>query len=232
MKKYLLVLLGLFILTTTTYSQELTEKEKARQEKEARKQAKENAKKEAKLKKAAKKDAKIADLRADYEEFLAEWEPIEANIGIAEVDTFFIHTNELFALLQRVEENTAFIEMVPEPYFDEEMGVTDTIWNAKNKNTNEPIAKNDALKVYSIATLNLTEAAARGVSLTAESVSALASLTSDPLKVLTIGKKVKQATKAIKMSVNVIPLIQRNIKENTEKLKYKKANEGQEVKEE
>ena len=29
MKKYLLVLLGLFILTTTTYSQELTEKEKA-----------------------------------------------------------------------------------------------------------------------------------------------------------------------------------------------------------
>ena len=46
---------------------------------------KENAKKEAKLKKAAKKDAKIADLRADYEEFLAEWEPIEANIGIAEV---------------------------------------------------------------------------------------------------------------------------------------------------
>ena len=149
----------------------------------------------------------------------------EANIGIAEVDTFFIHTNELFALLQRVEENTAFIEMVPEPYFDEEMGVTDTIWNAKNKNTNEPIAKNDALKVYSIATLNLTEAAARGVSLTAESVSALASLTSDPLKALTIGKKVKQATKAIKMSVNVIPLIQRNIKENTEKLKYKKANE-------
>ena len=224
MKKYLLVLLGLFVLTTTTYSQELTEKEKARQEKEARKQAKENAKKEAKLKKAAKKDAKIADLRADYEEFLAEWEPIEANIGIAEV--------ELFALLQRVEENTSFIEMVPEPYFDEEMGVTDTIWNAKNKNTNEPIAKNDALKVYSIATLNLTEAAARGVSLTAESVSALASLTSDPLKALTIGKKVKQATKAIKMSVNVIPLIQRNIKENTEKLKYKKANEGQEVKEE
>lgn len=52
MKKYLLVLLGLFVLTTTTYSQELTEKEKARQEKEARKQAKENAKKEAKLKKA------------------------------------------------------------------------------------------------------------------------------------------------------------------------------------
>ena len=30
MKKYLLVLLGLFVLTTTTYSQELTEKEKAR----------------------------------------------------------------------------------------------------------------------------------------------------------------------------------------------------------
>ena len=37
MKKYLLVLLGLFVLTTTTYSQELTEKEKARKEKEAKK---------------------------------------------------------------------------------------------------------------------------------------------------------------------------------------------------
>ena len=238
--------MGLLVFSATTvYAQELTEKEKERQEKEAKKQAKENAKKEAKLKKAAKKDAKNAQMHTDYEvffvvcffffefeEFLVEWTPIEANIGIAEVDTFFVHTNELFALLQQVEENTAFIEMVPEPYFDEEMGVTDTIWNAKNKKTDEPIAKNDALKVYSIATLNVTEAAARGVSLTAESVSALASLTSDPLKALTIGKKVKQATKAIKMSVNVIPLIQRNIKENTEKLKYKKANEGQEVKEE
>lgn len=121
--------------------------------------------------------------------------------------------------------------MVPEPYLDEEMGVTDTIWNAKNAKTGEPIAKNDALKVYTIAGLNLTEAAARGVSLTAESASALLSLTSDPLKALSIGKKVKQATKAIKMSVSVIPLIQRNIKENTEKLKYKKANEGQETKE-
>lgn len=182
MKKYLFVLLGLLVFSATTvYAQELTEKEKERQEKEAKKQAKENAKKEAKLKKAAKKDAKIAQLRTEYEEFLVEWTPIEANIGIAEVDTFFVHTNELFALLQQVEENTAFIEMVPEPYFDEEMGVTDTIWNAKNKKTDEPIAKNDALKVYSIATLNLTEAAARGVSLTAESVSALASLTSDPL---------------------------------------------------
>ena len=140
MKKYLFVLLGLLVFSATTvYAQELTEKEKERQEKEAKKQAKENAKKEAKLKKAAKKDAKIVQLRTEYEEFLVEWTPIEANIGIAEVDTFFVHTNELFALLQQVEENTAFIEMVPEPYFDEEMGVTDTIWNAKNKKTDEPI---------------------------------------------------------------------------------------------
>lgn len=232
MKKLLFMMLGAFLLSTTMVcAQELTAKEKAKQEKEAAKQAKENAKKEAKLKKAAKKDAKIADLRVEYTEFLKEWEPIEANVGIAEVDTFFVHTNELFALLATVEENTGFIEMVPEPYLDEEMGVTDTIWNAKNAKTGEPIAKNDALKVYTIAGLNLTEAAARGVSLTAESASALLSLTSDPLKALSIGKKVKQATKAIKMSVSVIPLIQRNIKENTEKLKYKKANEGQETKE-
>lgn len=86
MKKYLFVLLGLLVFSATTvYAQELTEKEKERQEKEAKKQAKENAKKEAKLKKAAKKDAKIAQLRTEYEEFLVEWTPIEANIGIAEV---------------------------------------------------------------------------------------------------------------------------------------------------
>ena len=233
MKKFLFILLGAFILSSTTvYAQELTAKEKAKQEKEAAKQAKENAKKEAKLKKAADKDVKIANLRVEYDQFLAEWEPIEATVGIAEVDTFFIHTNELFDLLRRVEENTGFIEMVPEASMNEEMGMMDTIWNARNKNTQEPIAKNDALKVYSIAALNLTEAAASGVSLTAESASALLSLTSDPMKALTIGKKVKKAGKAIKMSVNVIPLIQRNIKENTEKLKYKKANEGQEVAEE
>lgn len=90
MKKLLFMMLGAFLLSTTTVcAQELTAKEKAKQEKEAAKQAKENAKKEAKLKKAAKKDAKIADLRVEYTEFLKEWEPIEANVGIAEVDTFF-----------------------------------------------------------------------------------------------------------------------------------------------
>ena len=47
----------------------------------------------------------------------------------------------LFALLQRVEENTAFIEMVPEPYFDEEMGVTDTIWMPKTRIQTNPLPR-------------------------------------------------------------------------------------------
>lgn len=229
MKKYLFILLGIFVLSTTVYAQELTEKEKARQEKEAAKQEKENAKKEAKLKKAAKKQAKDAERRADYEAFLKEWEPIEANVGIAEVDTFFVHSNELFALLVSIEQNIGFIEMVPEPYFDEEMGVNDTIWNAKNKLTNEPIAKNDALKVYSLALLDATTATAGTVSLTAEGVSAIAALTGDPLKALTLGKQVKKVGKYIKTAGDILPLTIRNIKSNTEKLKYKKANEGQEV---
>ncbi|HBO05720.1 MULTISPECIES: hypothetical protein [Bacteroides] len=229
MKKYLFILLGIFVLSTTVYAQELTEKEKARQEKEAAKQEKENAKKEAKLKKAAKKQAKDAERRADYEAFLKEWEPIEANVGIAEVDTFFVHSNELFALLVSIEQNIGFIEMVPEPYFDEEMGVNDTIWNAKNKLTNEPIAKNDALKVYSLALLDATTATASTVSLTAEGVSAIAALTGDPLKALTLGKQVKKVGKYIKIAGDILPLTIRNIKSNTEKLKYKKANEGQEV---
>lgn len=160
---------------------------------------------------------------------MKEWEPIEANVGIAEVDTFFVHSNELFALLVSIEQNIGFIEMVPEPYFDEEMGVNDTIWNAKNKLTNEPIAKNDALKVYSLALLDATTATASTVSLTAEGVSAIAALTGDPLKALTLGKQVKKVGKYIKIAGDILPLTIRNIKSNTEKLKYKKANEGQEV---
>lgn len=235
MKKFLFMLLGAFMLSTTgVYAQELTAKEKAKQKKEAQKQEKKNAKKEAKIKKAKEKDAKIEKLRADYAEFLAEYQPIEANTEVAEVDSFFVHTNELFALLVKVEDNTGFIEMVPEPYFDEEMGTNDTIWNARNAKTGEPIKKSDALKTYTEATLDLTLAASQGLLLTTESVSALAALTADPSKALlalSSIKKVKQATKSINMSTKVIPLIQRNIKENTEKLKYKKANEGQEEKE-
>lgn len=227
MKKYLLILLGAFLLgTTTTYAQELTAKEKARQEKEAAKQEKENAKKDAKMKKAADKDARIENLRIRYEQFLTEWEPIEANTGVSEVDTFFINTNELFELLCSVEQNIGFIEMLPDPYFDEEMGVHDTAWIARHKVTGEEIKKSDALNTYTIATLNLTEAAARSVGLTAQGVSALAALTADPLKALSLGKRVKNSGRAIKMSVDVIPLIQRSIKENTEKLQYRKANEA------
>lgn len=230
MKKYLFILLGAFIFSTTTvYAQELTAKEKARQEKEAAKQEKENAKKEEKMKKAAKKDAKDAERRAEYEKFLEEWTPIEANVGIVEVDTFFTHSNDLFGLLVKIEQNIGFIEMVPEPYFDEEMGVNDTIWNAKNRLTNEPIAKNDALKVYGLALLDATSASLGVVSLTAESISAVTSLVGDPLKALTIGKQVKKVGKYVKITGDILPLTIRNIKENTEKLKYKKANEGQEV---
>jgi hypothetical protein len=230
MKKTLLIVLGAFMLstltTTVTYAQELTAKEQKAKEQADKKAAKEAAKAAEKARKDSIKTAKLGDLRQQYDEFLANWEPIDTNVGIAEVDTFFKHTNELFVRMATVEHNIGFIQMVPEPYFDEEMGVQDTTWNAVNKLTGEPIKRSDALRTYISAGLDLTVCATQAALVVTEAASATLSLTKDPLKAFSIGKRVNQALKSVKMTINIIPLIQRNIKDNTEKLKYKRINQA------
>lgn len=58
MKKYLFILLGIFVLSTTVYAQELTEKEK-QDKKRGGQTRKENAKKEVNLKKQQRSRLKM-----------------------------------------------------------------------------------------------------------------------------------------------------------------------------
>lgn len=234
MKKFLFILVGMFLLQTTyVAAQEMTKEEKkaAKMEaKEAKRKAKEEAKEMKELESAEKaeakaeaKDMKIAKLRADYEKFMENYKPIEPNSGLANVDSFFVHTNELFARMKGVEENIGFIE-INTRYEADEDGDTITIMDIKNKQTGEEIKKADALKTYSMASLELTTASLQATNLALEGPLALTDLASDPLKAMILGKKIKSSMKAIKMSAQLIPLIQRGIKENSEALKQAKNN--------
>lgn len=236
MKKYLFILLGAFVFSTTTiYAQEpveqdakaakLQEKENKRKAKEEEKAKKEKEKALKSSKKAEKKDAKIAKLEKEYAEFIADYEPLETNTGYAEVDTFFVRANELFAILVDVEQSIGYIDVRTHKEVDEiteeEIQVLDGIYN---KNTGEEVQKSDALKAYGAAGLQLTGAAATGATLILDGTNAVLASITDPMALLTVGGKAKKVIKHVKMSVNMIPIIQRRIKENTDAMNYKKNN--------
>lgn len=236
MKKLLLILLSVFTLSSVTvYAQEAVEQDaKAAklQEKEAKRKAKEEAKAqkakekaEKKADKAEKKDKKIEKLRAEYAEFIANYEPLDTNTGYAEVDTFMMNANSLFATMVEVEQEIGYIEVVVENVEDDLTGeVVPQATGIRNKNTQEPIKKSDALEAYGKAGLQLTSAAAEGATLVLNGTTAVMSAITDPMALITIGGKVKKVVKSLKMTVNMIPLIQRNIKENTDALKFYKDN--------
>ena len=236
MKKFLLILLGVFTLSTVTvYAQEaveqdakalkLQEKEAKRQAKEAKKAQKEKEKAEKKAAKAAKKDKKIEKLRTEYAEFIANYEPLDTNTGYAEVDTFMTNANNLFATMVAVEQQIGYIEVVVENVEDPLTGeVVPQATGIRNKHTGDPIKKSDALKNYGLASLELTAAAAQGATLVTNGTSVVLAAVDDPLSIIAIGGQVKKVMKSLKMTVNMIPLIQRNIKENTDALKFYKDN--------
>lgn len=241
MKKFLFILLGAFVLSTTTvYAQEpveqdakaakLQEKENKRKAKEQEKAEKEKQKAEDKTAKAEKKDKKLEKLQADYEEFIANYQPLEANTGIAEVDTFLVNANNLFATMVQVEQEIGYIEVTVEQVENPMTGEMESqATGIKNKNTGAAIKKSDALKTYGLAGIKLTGAAAEGATLVLNGTSAVLAAITDPMALLTIGGKVKKVIKSLKMTVNMIPIIQRHIKENTEALKFYKDNlDGQE----
>ena len=228
-------MLSMFALSTmTVYAQEviqdakaakLQEKEAKRKAKEAKKAKKEKLKAEKSAAKAAKKDKKIEKMRAEYAEFIANYEPLEANTGYAEVDTFMVNANNLFAIMVDVEQEIGYIEVIVENVEDPMTGeVVPQATGIRNKNTQEPIKKSDALKTYGIASLKLTGAAAEGATLVLNGTSAVLSAVTDPMAIIAVGGRVKKVMKNLKMTVNMIPLIQRNIKENTEALKFYKDN--------
>lgn len=229
-----MVLNAFLICAMVAYAQEPVQDAKVAklQEKEAKRKAKEEenaAKKEKKAKekelKAEKKDAKIAKLESEYYEFLANYEPLETNTGYAEVDSFFHRANELFEVLVEVEQSIGYIEVKTHTEVDEiteeEIQVLDGVIN---KNTGEEVQKNDALKAYGKASLQLTGAAATAATLALEGTSVVLASVTDPMALITVGGKVKKVVKSIKMSINMIPIIQRRIKENTDAMNYKKNN--------
>lgn len=235
MKKFLLMLLSVFVLSSmTVYAQEVVQDAKAAklQEKEAKRQAKEEEKAEKEKRKAEKaaakaekKDKKIEKMRAEYAEFIANYEPLDTNTGYAEVDTFMINANNLFATMVDVEREIGYIEVIVENVEDPMTGeIVPQATGIRNKNTKEPIKKSDALKTYGLAGVKLTGAAAEGASLVLNGTSAVLSAITDPMAIIAVGGRVKKVTKNIKMTVNMIPLIQRNIKENTDALKFYKDN--------
>lgn len=242
MKKLLLILLGAFALSTVTvYAQDPVEQDSKAAKLEA-KEAKRKAKEEAKAKekdakaeknteKAAKKDAKLEKLQKEYEAFLLDYQPIEANTGIADVDTFLVKANQLFATMVEVEQNIGYIDVVVEEVADPMSGeMVEQATGIRNKNTGAAVKKSDALAAYGLAGLQLTTAALDGATLILSGTTAVMGAITDPLALLSIGGKVKKVVKSVKMTVNMIPIIQRRIKENTDALKFYKDNlDGEEA---
>lgn len=236
MKKLLFVLLGAFALSTATvYAQEpviqdakaakLQEKEAKRKAKEEKKAKKAQEKADKKAEKAEKKDKKLAKLRAEYEEFIANYEPLNCNTGYPEVDAFMSNANTLFLTMVNVEQTIGYIEVVTEQVEDPMTGEMVTqATGIRNKKTGEPIKKSDALKNYGAASLKLTAAAAQGATLVSNGISAVTGAFSNPMSAIGIIAQAKKVFKSIKMTVNVIPLIQREIKENQDALKFYKDN--------
>lgn len=244
--KLLLVgLLGAFLLSTTnvvaqeaqTDQKEMTKEEKKAAkiaEKEAKRKAKEEAKaakEEEKMMEAAEKAERKAEKRdatqVKFDAFLAEWEPVDvSNIDkekMPNVYTLFTGSNELFTTMKNVDEYIGFIQVETKDTVDVS-GLPVTEMKVMNTNTGEPIAKSDALKTYTQATLDLTNAALTAANVALSGPLALTDLASDPLSALTMGKKIKKTFNAVKMSITVIPLIKAKIGDNIAALKQSKNN--------
>lgn len=215
-------------------SEEMTKEEKKAAkiaEKENKRRAKEEAKEAEDLEKLEKAEAKAVrkqenrDKRqARFDEFLEKWEPVD----ISDIDEskmpstveFFKGSNELFTTMKEVEEYIGFIQIETLP--ENEEGIVEM--KVSNKNTGEEIQKSDALATYSKATLDLTTAALQATSVALNGTAALTEMAINPLSALTMGKKIKNTLDAVKYSIDVIPLIQAKIKDNSEALQQSKNN--------
>jgi len=233
MKKILLILLSAFTFSIMgTYAQEIDTKAAKLQEKEAKRKAKEEekAKKaeekaEEKAERAEKKNKKIEKMKAEYADFIANYEPLKADTGCDEVDAFIKNANDIFTTMVEVEQGIGYIEVAMATIEDPMTGeMVEQATGIRHKTTHEPIRKSDALKTYTSAGLKLTNAAATGVILAKSGTDVVTSAIKDPIVLLSVGGKVKRIVKNLKMTVNMIPLIQRNIKENTDALKFYKDN--------
>lgn len=205
----------------------IAEKEAKRKAKEEAKAAKEETKAEEAMEKAEKKAVKRDETQAKFDEFLAKWEPVDLS-GVNQktmpnVYALFKGSNELFTTMKNVDGYIGFIQIETTETTDE-AGIPVTEMKVMNTNTNEPMEKNDALKTYATATLDLTAAALTATNVAMSGPLALTDLASDPIAALSMGKKIKKTIEAVKMSVTVIPLIKAKIGDNVAALKQTKNN--------
>lgn len=244
-KLVLIAFLGALLLSTTnvmaqeaqTEKKELT-KEEAKAAKIAEKEAKRKAKEEAKankeeekamaaVEKAEKKAEKRDARQVKFDEFLAKWEPVDlsgvSQVTMPNVYALFKGSNELFTTMKNVDGYIGFIQVETVETTDE-AGIPVTEMKVMNTNTNQPIEKSDALKTYATATLDLTNAALTATNVAMSGPSALTDLASDPVAALSMGKKIKKTFEAVKMSIEVIPLIKAKIGDNVAALKQTKNN--------
>ena len=227
MKLLLPILTGLFILQSVNISaQELTKEEKKaaqieakeakRLAKEEEKAAKEEAKAEKAMEKAEKKQQKREESEAKFEKFLAEWEPVDyKDIDPAKMPNtvdLFKGSNELFTTMKNVYSYIDYIQIETNDTIDAE-GINVTEYQKLDAEGNE-LGKNARAGNIAKASLDLTNASLMASNILLSAPLAVTEAISDPLMALTLGKKVKKTFNAVKMSVQVIPLLKAKCQDN------------------
>ncbi|MDR0988243.1 MAG: hypothetical protein LBM06_02105, partial [Prevotellaceae bacterium] len=66
-------------------------------------------------------------------------------------ERFYRRADNIFAIMSVIVKRNQLIEMVPQPFFDEEMGVSDTTWVAINRNTGQEFARGEATLLYGVS---------------------------------------------------------------------------------
>lgn len=227
MKKFLLIFVGMFLLQTSyVAAQEMTKedkkaaqiaaKEAKRKAKEEAKAAKEEAKMNKEIEKAEKKQAKREALEEEFQKFIADWKPVDYtdidSTKMPNVVDLFRGSNELFTIMKNVYSYIDYIQIETNDTIDAE-GVAVTEMKKVDAEGNE-LGKRARTKNIAQASLDLTNASLVGANVLLSAPLAVTDALNDPLKALTLGKRVKKTTKNVKMAVEVIPLLRAKIGDN------------------
>ncbi|MDR1003559.1 MAG: hypothetical protein LBL97_00905 [Prevotellaceae bacterium] len=165
-----------------------------------------------------------------FNKFFAAADVASGNTAVStegQKERFYKRADNIFAIMSVIVKRNQLIEMVPQPYFDEEMGVNDTTWVAMNRNTGEEFAKGDATLIYGVSLAAASGAGLLAAQAAKDFPALLKSLKSSGLAAIAEVPKMVKTGANITMTVRVLPLIVSQIKDNQEKLAYKKANEAQ-----
>lgn len=202
----------------------MAEKEAKRAAKEEEDAEKEMEKMEKAEVKAERKQAKRDKNQAKFDAFMENWQPVDVSgIDAKKMPgtiNFFKQSNALFAKMKEVEDYVDYIQVEALP--ENEEGVVEM--KVTNKKTGEDIAKSDATEIWTKAILDLTNAGFTAATVALSGTSAMTEFISNPLEVLTLGKKVKNTLSAVQYSIIAIPLIKAKIQDNKAAVEQSKNN--------